>query len=67
MDNSGKQLADGSYSVAIEGTSTDGTNVSISPVVSGTVTGFTRSASGVQAKMGDTSIDLDDLSGFSST
>ncbi|KXV33573.1 flagellar hook assembly protein FlgD [Gluconobacter thailandicus] len=65
VSDSGTQLSDGQYFVAVEGTDTTGSSTALSTTVSGTVTGLNRTSSGVNVQMGDTSIALSDLDGFS--
>ncbi|MBN3867868.1 flagellar hook assembly protein FlgD [Gluconobacter kondonii] len=66
-NNAGTQLSNGAYTVAVEGSSTDGTGVSLPTTVTGTVTGVSKGSSGVNIDMGDAIIDISDLTGFSST
>lgn len=64
-NNAGTQLNDGAYTVAVEGSSTDGTSVALPTTITGTVTGVSKSSSGVNIDMGDATIDMSDLTGFS--
>lgn len=66
-NNSGTQLTDGAYTVAVEGSSTDGTSVALPTTVTGLVTGVSKSASGVNVDMGNATIDMSNLTGFSGT
>lgn len=65
ISDSGTQMSDGQYFVAVEGTDTTGNSTSLATTVSGTVTGLGQTSSGVSVQMGDTSIALSDLTGFS--
>ncbi|MBS1019642.1 flagellar biosynthesis protein FlgD [Gluconobacter cerinus] len=64
-DNSGQQMSDGQYFVAVEGTGTSGETASFPTTVSSTVTGLTRTSSGVNVQMGSATVPLSDLDGFS--
>lgn len=66
-NNSGTQLSNGAYTVAVEGNSTDGTTVALPTTVTGTVTGVSKGTSGVNIDMGSATINMSDLTGFSST
>ncbi len=66
-NNSETQLSDGAYTVAVEGSSTDGTSVALPTTITGTVTGVSKGTTGVNIDMGGASIDMSDLTGFSST
>lgn len=66
-NNSGTQLTDGAYTVAVEGSSTAGTSVALPTTVTGLVTGVSKSASGVNVDMGSATIDMNNLTGFSGT
>lgn len=66
-NNAGTQLGNGAYTVAVEGSSTDGSSVALSTTVTGTVTGVSKGSSGVNIDMGDATINMSDLTGFSGT
>ncbi|GBR55024.1 flagellar hook assembly protein FlgD [Gluconobacter sphaericus] len=66
-NNSGTQLSDGAYTVAVEGSSTDGTSVALPTTITGTVTSVSKGTTGVNIDMGDATIDMSDLTGFSTT
>ncbi|MBF0877006.1 flagellar biosynthesis protein FlgD [Gluconobacter cerevisiae] len=66
-NNAGTQLSDGGYTVAVEGSSTDGTSVVLPTTVTGTVTGVSKGNSGVNIDMGGATIGMSDLTGFSGT
>ena len=66
-NNSGIQLSNGAYTVAVEGSSTDGTSVALPTTITGTVTGVSKGSTGVNIDMGSATINMSDLTGFSST
>lgn len=66
-NNSGTQLSDGAYTVSVEGSSTDGTSVALPTTITGTVTGVSKGTTGVNIDMGDATIDMSNLTGFSTT
>lgn len=65
LDSSGTKMSDGQYFVAVEGTGTSGETASFPTTVSGTVTGLTRTSSGINVQMGSATVPLSDLDGFS--
>ncbi|MFT9299230.1 MAG: flagellar hook capping FlgD N-terminal domain-containing protein, partial [Gluconobacter sp.] len=65
IDSSGTKMSDGQYFVAVEGTGTSGETASFPTTVSGTVTGLTRTSSGINVQMGSATVPLSDLDGFS--
>ena len=60
-DNNGNQLADGAYTVAVEGADQTGTASPITFTSVGTPTGVTQSSSGLSVSFGSTSLPYSDI------
>ncbi|KXV79452.1 flagellar biosynthesis protein FlgD [Acetobacter malorum] len=66
-DNSGNQLADGGYNVAVKTPSSSGTVSDATFTVSGTITGIKKTSSGLEAEMGSATIPMSSISKVSNT
>lgn len=66
-DNSGNQLSDGGYSVAVQTLSTSGSTAAVPFTVSGTITGINKTSSELEAQMGSASIPMSDINNVSSS
>lgn len=65
--DSGAQLSDGSYNIAVQTADTSGNTSDVPFTVTGTVTGVTRNGSSIYVNMGDSTIDMSDVNSFSDT
>lgn len=63
-DNSGNQLADGAYNVAVETMDSSGNTSAVPFTVTGTVTGIENDGSSFYVKMGDAKVDMSSVSTF---
>ncbi|ACI53181.1 flagellar hook capping protein [Gluconacetobacter diazotrophicus PA1 5] len=66
-DNSGNQLTDGAYSVAVETINSSGTTSAVPFTVSGTITGVTKGSTDMEAEMGSADIPMADITATSSS
>ncbi len=57
-DNSGNQLADGSYNIAVLGQSNGGSSAAVPFSVVGTATGVSKSGTSISLNMGGTAVDM---------
>jgi flagellar basal-body rod modification protein FlgD len=64
-DNSGNQLTDGAYSVAVETINASGVTSAVPFTVSGTITGVTKGSSDMEVEMGGADIPLSDVTSTS--
>ncbi len=60
-DDSGNTVADGTYGVAVETQDTSGNTSTIPFSATGTITGISKSPTGVSLQMGATSVDMTDV------
>ncbi|NVN10204.1 flagellar hook capping FlgD N-terminal domain-containing protein [Nguyenibacter vanlangensis] len=65
-DNNGNQLSDGAYNVSVETIGSSGTTSDVPFTVTGTITGMTKGASGMEAQMGSANIPMSDITNLSS-
>lgn len=65
--NSGTQLSDGTYTVSITGPGASGSATSLTPTVSGTVTGVVQSGSTVELELGSDTVSFSDITSVSSS
>ncbi|RFD21551.1 flagellar biosynthesis protein FlgD [Komagataeibacter melaceti] len=65
-DNSGNQLSDGAYSVAVETMDSTGATSAVPFTVSGKVTGVTKGSSDMEVEMGSADIPMSDVTNLSS-
>lgn len=65
--SSGKQLSDGSYTVSITGPGSSGSSTTLTPTVSGKVTGVTKNGSVIDLDLGKASISFSDVTSVSSS
>lgn len=64
-DNSGNQLSDGSYSVAVETIDSSGDTSAVPFTVNGTITGVTKGSSDMEVEMGSAEIPMSDVTNVS--
>lgn len=64
-DDSGSQLADGSYNIGIETMDSSGDTSAVPFQVTGSVTGVDRNGSSIYVQMGASSVDMSDVTSFS--
>lgn len=64
-DNSGNQLSDGSYSVAVETIDSSGDTSAVPFTVDGTITGVTKGSSDMEVEMGSAEIPMSDVTNVS--
>lgn len=67
VDNSGNQLSDGSYNIAIETSDSAGNTTAVPFTVSGKVTGVTSGDGVIYVDMGASQVDMSKVSSFSGT
>ncbi len=63
----GKQLSDGTYTVSITGPGSNGASTTLTPTVSGKVTGVSKNGSIISLDMGKASINFSDVTSVSSS
>ena len=65
--DSGSQLPDGSYNIAVETEAGSGNTSDVPFTVTGTVTGVTNNSGTMYVKMGDSVVDMSDIKSFTDT
>ncbi|QHM90224.1 flagellar hook assembly protein FlgD [Acetobacter pasteurianus] len=66
-DNSGNQLSDGAYSVAVKTMNSSGVTSDVSFAVNGTITGITKGSTDMEAEMGEAEVPLSSVSSISAS
>jgi len=67
VSDSGTQLADGAYYVAIEDQGTSGSQAAITPTISGTITGVSLNSGTVDVSMGGVSVPMANVIGLANS